>query len=298
MTEHPKAENLQQIRGIGPNTSKELQKVGVTSLVNLSKQTPENLVNLLGLSSKKLTTVQVWIEEAQRLLSTQKKKSAIKLPLQKHSRERYATFTLEILLDPRNYVRRTQVVHVQSGDKSHWPAWDSARLVQYVVHKAKIKLPNGKEKNPATAGLKPGPAEKMAATQVSKESIEKRQISKPPQEHQRERISLSVTDIQVIPISLKIQMQCVVRLTGLNALDITSHGAAIVVEVLGYNLSTAEVSVIYCWNGTLETNQLEYPLTLHFPTPKIGRYRLEVVAFIPEEDASAVQLGPVLTAIP
>lgn len=48
-------------------------------------------------------------------------------------REPYATFVVELLLDEHGSVRRTRVVHVQTGLEQRWPGWDGQRLVSLIL---------------------------------------------------------------------------------------------------------------------------------------------------------------------
>jgi hypothetical protein len=48
-------------------------------------------------------------------------------------RQAYETFVVELLLDEQRAVRRTRVVHVQSGTEERWAGWDEERLLQFLV---------------------------------------------------------------------------------------------------------------------------------------------------------------------
>ncbi len=45
---------------------------------------------------------------------------------------RYATFVVELLLDEHGNVRRTRVVHVQTGAEQRWAGWDQERLLVFL----------------------------------------------------------------------------------------------------------------------------------------------------------------------
>ena len=44
----------------------------------------------------------------------------------------YATFVVSLLLDKQGNVRRTRVVHVQTGDEQKWAGWDQERLLAFL----------------------------------------------------------------------------------------------------------------------------------------------------------------------
>lgn len=45
----------------------------------------------------------------------------------------YETFVVELLVDERRAVRRTRVVHVQSGAEERWAGWDRERLLRFLL---------------------------------------------------------------------------------------------------------------------------------------------------------------------
>jgi hypothetical protein len=44
----------------------------------------------------------------------------------------YATFVVELLLGQDGGVRRTRVVHVQTGAEQKWAGWDEERLLAFL----------------------------------------------------------------------------------------------------------------------------------------------------------------------
>jgi hypothetical protein len=55
----------------------------------------------------------------------------------------YDTFVVEFLRDERRQVRRTRVVHVQTGVEERWAGWDAARLLRFVVTHGDLSPPEG-----------------------------------------------------------------------------------------------------------------------------------------------------------
>jgi hypothetical protein len=53
-------------------------------------------------------------------------------PGQPADRQHYSTFVVELLLDEHNDVRRTRVVHVQTGIEKKWAGWDEERLLAFL----------------------------------------------------------------------------------------------------------------------------------------------------------------------
>jgi hypothetical protein len=56
-------------------------------------------------------------------------------------RQEYETFVVELLVDDERVVRRTRMVHVQTGTEERWAGWDEARLVRFVATHADLTLP-------------------------------------------------------------------------------------------------------------------------------------------------------------
>ncbi|BCX05728.1 MAG: hypothetical protein KatS3mg053_3666 [Candidatus Roseilinea sp.] len=50
--------------------------------------------------------------------------------------QRYATFTLELLLNEDDIVRRTRVAHVQSGEEQSWAGWDDVSVIAFITERA------------------------------------------------------------------------------------------------------------------------------------------------------------------
>jgi hypothetical protein len=57
--------------------------------------------------------------------------------------QRYETFVIEILKDERRRVRRTRVVHVQTGVEDRWAGWDEELLLRFVVTNGDLSPPEG-----------------------------------------------------------------------------------------------------------------------------------------------------------
>lgn len=56
-------------------------------------------------------------------------------------RQGYETFVVELLVDEHRVVRRTRVVHVQTGAEERWAGWDRERLLRFVVTLPDLHVP-------------------------------------------------------------------------------------------------------------------------------------------------------------
>jgi helix-hairpin-helix protein len=288
---HPsRQDDLQRIKGIGPIIERQLLKAGINSFASLAKQTPNSLADLVPDLSPKQLRIQDWIDQAKKLLPRNSDKSIKHNSLTIPSQQRYATFNLELLLDRSNRVRRTQIVHVQSGEKNQWAAWDEARLTSYIAQQSHIKLPTQKK-----------------VSQVELRTLESSGEAQPPlptpEADRSPAIDISPFSIllnkaKLLPQTTQIHVEIEFELTGPKATDIASRHTRFCVEIVACDLITARAAVITSVDGMLQTDQLRYCLSLEFRPPGVGRYQLEIITFLPDEDAIAIQLGPILTVIP
>jgi len=132
-------DDFKLINGIGPGIEKRLHSAGILTYAQLAELTPEQVVqrlgNLIGLTSKRVLE-QEWIEQARQLETAASSKSS----LDRSGRQHYATFTVELLLDEDNDVRRTRIVYIQAEKEVTWVGWDQAKLVDFIVENGELDL--------------------------------------------------------------------------------------------------------------------------------------------------------------
>jgi hypothetical protein len=78
------------------------------------------------------------------------------------NRQHYATFTVELLLDEDNEVRRTRVAYIQGGNEDAWAGWEERRIVRFITQHAAPRLPVAEtaQVSPAAArAAAPAPAD-------------------------------------------------------------------------------------------------------------------------------------------
>lgn len=72
--------------------------------------------------------------------------ATLRLPVELDSpavdQQPYETFVVELLVDEDRAVRRTRVVHVQTGAEERWAGWDGERLLGFVVTNGSVDLVN------------------------------------------------------------------------------------------------------------------------------------------------------------
>jgi hypothetical protein len=118
------------IHGIGPGVESRLHSRGVLTFAQLAALAPAEIAALLadlsGLSAERIVK-QDWVGQARELVP----EVILAAEPEPESRQRYATFTVELLLDDDD-VRRTRIVHIQQEREESWAQWDEARLLSFI----------------------------------------------------------------------------------------------------------------------------------------------------------------------
>jgi hypothetical protein len=172
----PGADDLKRIQGIGPGIENRLHSAGILTYAQLAAMSLDDILmsvgNLAGLSAE-LIAKKGWIDRAREL-------AAQKAPTEQYthkdepeateshsgaaiaeSRQHYATFKVELLLDENGDVRGTRVAHIQSGLKENWGGWEESRLVRFFVRCAEVQLPKAE---PALSIANPEPVLQLNST--------------------------------------------------------------------------------------------------------------------------------------
>jgi hypothetical protein len=168
--EQTEIDNFQLVRGIGPGIEQRLHSAGIRTFAELAALAPQNIAalvtNVAGLSAERIVKL-AWIEQA-RTLAAEHAAPIPQAASPDHAQELDAaaqrqhleTFTVELLLDEENHVRRTSLVHIQEWKKESWAGWDEHRLVRFLVERAELPIetkdvstPDQPEPPPAVATL-------------------------------------------------------------------------------------------------------------------------------------------------
>jgi hypothetical protein len=144
-----KADDFILINGIGPALAARLHKAGIRTYAQLGSQSAVELAaRVSGLSAKQIAR-QDWIGQARKLARKKAhpqagKKATVRPMIRQH----YENFTVEFLLDGKNTLRRTRVIHIQSGDADTWAGWESQQLIGFLARHAGIQVPQSKAQTP------------------------------------------------------------------------------------------------------------------------------------------------------
>jgi len=186
------ADDFTKINRIRPSIAQRLYDAGILTFERLGELSPDEIMGRIGKQvglSATLIEREDWIGQARALAeasSSRTPASAEATPVQHvqvpavepsflgvpELRQRYATFTFELLLGPDGEVRRTRVAHIQSTEQTEprpkwdktWPGWDPARMVGFIAQQANLSQGEKDAATtvapPASAPTKPTPPER------------------------------------------------------------------------------------------------------------------------------------------
>lgn len=158
-------DDLKLIRGIGPAIEKRLREAGILSYEQLYLKSPEELAaifsDMTGLSAERIFK-QDWTGQALDL--AQKHPKILPETDYPNNGQHYAVFTVELLLDNANAVRRTRVVHAQSQKEGMWAGWNTDRLQNFFTDNLVLWIPQAHREDVA---IEDPEANRMPASPVT-----------------------------------------------------------------------------------------------------------------------------------
>lgn len=247
-------DDLKQIRGIGPIMEQRLHRAGILTFAQLANMSTENLAELFsdmpGLSAERIAE-KGWGMQARLLME-----KAVKIdnPVSEDQHHYSAVFSVDLLLDNQNRVRRTHILHVQSKKEDSWADWDQERLAAFIFKNATIR--STPKSNPIDE-TQTKPAELAGDLNISKVEIQ--------------TLSGKVThwDINVNePFAIRLLLN----------MDKTSVAPGTPLQyqsqVYVKNLTDGKHHNVGEARGMAEANNL-FPLTVHCQALPQGSYRLE-----------------------
>lgn len=163
-----RANDLRLINGIGPVLARRLKLAGIRSFAQLAASSPAQIAKLIaGVSATQVLRCG-WIEQANKLAqafdesASETIRTTIRPPQRRTradnrktshrhhaateqidintSHQHYATFTVQLLLNDDDSIRRMRAVHVQSGAELIYAGWDEARLITFMIQHIKLHL--------------------------------------------------------------------------------------------------------------------------------------------------------------
>ncbi|HWQ13537.1 MAG TPA: proprotein convertase P-domain-containing protein [Roseiflexaceae bacterium] len=280
--EAARADDFKLIKGIGPGIERALHQAGIRTYAQLASSTPEEIAGLVGhisgMSAERIAR-QDWLGKA-RELARQAAPAQATAPAPPtevpESRQHYATFTVELLLDESGDVRRTRVVHVQENQQDTWPGWQDGRLVRFFIERSALRKPGTDA--PAFPELAGGWGEQSSELTVEAGELMLEEAAAAGEVRLRARLGFHIG--------------------GQNAGRLAEARATYFVHVLAYIFESGQTNVLASTQGRFVPQQAEYQTVLEFAPPEVGRYQILATVVMPEERSVGVSVGPVLRVEP
>lgn len=257
-------DDLTQIHGVSQAMEHKLNQAGIFTFAQLAGMSTEKLTVLFshmrGWSAEKEKDL---IIQAQELMET---KAMAGDPPSNDNTQYLAQFSVDLLLDNQKRVRRTHIIHAQSGTPDSWAEWNQDRLADFILKNAMIK-----------------------PDQMHTETVETKPILKNPRENAKQAkkkeiagdLNISEVEIQtksgtVTHWLVKAEERFAIRLTLDMSKALVSPDTVLKyqTEVYVKNLSDGKRHSIGENKGTLTSRNL-LPLTINCTALPQGSYRLE-----------------------
>lgn len=318
-------DDFKLIKGIGPAIESRLHSAGILTFAQLAAQSPAAVAELIPSLSAKRIVRQGWIRRARKLALKGTPARADKKAAASPGRQRYATFTVELLLDEGNLVRRTRVTHIQDGNEAIWAGWEDARLLSFFIEHAELRL--AEPAPPLIETVKPVAA--SAADAVSPETpgdlagnnlelpvetgVTEAQTAPPTDAHtaleSKADLQLEVGNMWLDEVPAgwqagrpapmkRLRAQINFQLSGTATGRAATYSLRCFTQILACDLATSQTTVLAADQHQLRSSLPDNKTILEFALPEVGRYQLLGMVLLPDIDIVGVTLGPLLNVIP
>ena len=291
-----KGDDFSCIKGIGLATQKHLHDAGILTFAQLGATSPKEIANLVTGRSAKHIIKENWIDQARKLaqmtppLQTQSSEAVREL------RQHYATFTVELLLDEDNSVRRTRAAYVQDKTEETWVGWEKSRLADFFVRGAGLKIPLSKSSPPEEPISKLKSAVLMETIASPARTLKTSQGKSLPNSEPKDSFSgvLRASQLETIPLDSKMPQQIAHANEAFNVhilLDLTEVKATpskplnCAVTIWAKKLGKGERQIIGEQQSTFMPVE-KIPRAVESTIPSPGIYRLEALVTLTPESIS------------
>lgn len=139
-------DDFRLIKGIGSALTERLHGAGIQTYNELASMSPSQIAEKVGGLSAKQISKQDWIGQARKLAAKQLHTKTDRKETPKRTiRQHYENFTIEFLMDDKKIMRRTRVVHIQSGDADTWVGWEADQLISFLTRHSGTQSQEGKK---------------------------------------------------------------------------------------------------------------------------------------------------------
>jgi hypothetical protein len=289
-------DDFQQIKGIGPSIAQALHASSVHRYADLVNYTPEELVNLLSPKVAFITIQRIerdnWLEQARALAATQgegdESSDANELPSAapglintsgaanhiKHPAaswreiaDFFVSFGHEV--DPQGDLRLVTRVHHSQADRfEQWQGVATEQLILWMLTQARL----------TDTEVEYQPPEPQYEVRLKSP-----ELAPPEEEAQIEISDLWISQVEApttvdgVPQSGRLRLVSKVTLTGPDAIHLTYERNPYNIQVYLVDTETNQSNCTSIYNSQLAPEELSYEIQQDFPTPKRGRYQVNVI---------------------
>ncbi|GIK40002.1 MAG: hypothetical protein BroJett011_38350 [Chloroflexota bacterium] len=275
----PTGDDFKVITGVGPGIEHRLHQAGIQTFAQLAALAPTEIAalvsDLAGMSAERIAK-QDWTGQARKLIPESAEigpQSGETLP---RAHQHYATFTIELLLDEDNNVRRTRIAHIQDKDEDTWAGWAGTRIVGFITRRAALRLSESEPVSVSAVIAEPPSVATRVAEPSPTLATSASPVSSSLRLHQLETVPVDVTGpCSILHYGQPFNMHLTLDLTGVAMLSDGSltYSAAIYAK----NLNDGSTHIVGETQGAITS---EEKLTINMAGIPLGRgaYRLEAVA--------------------
>lgn len=175
-------DNFRRIQGISRSIERRLHEEGILTYTNLASLKPQAISAILGdlngVNSERIMK-ENWLEQARGLssrrgsASAESEKDAVrKKNLPSTKVKGLTSFVVELLLGEEGQVKRTKVLHVDTGGEETWEEWQEQRLLDFFVTRAELCQPAAEIDMPTAMAVEHRPEATMSPEAIPADMIE------------------------------------------------------------------------------------------------------------------------------
>ena len=203
-----------------------------------------------------------------------------------------------------NIAWQTRAYHEEADGRATWPGMADDALMEWMRSRAGLPAKASVREPIAATPLAEPPAvvpTEALALQSPAELAPPASIAELPGDL---RVALDDMELEEILIeqqvgepepARRLRAQIAIHLAGAGAHLAAADQSPYAVQVLSYELASGNITILASDQQELRPELLDYTTAIDFDVPQVGNYQLLGTVLLPNEQAAAVTLGPLLT---
>src|SRR6266511_2310855 len=174
LSEEP-SDDLTRIPDLSPATGERLRRAGVRTYADLAASPPQEIARITRRSPQRVAELD-WVGHARRLATGSPAGVDSAEATTEEDRQHYESFTVRLLLEDDNAVRRLSVKHTRTLHEEVWNGWEAAKLVDFIAEQADVRTESAPQSKPAATASAlvsaPGAETPRRRTQLQVKEVE------------------------------------------------------------------------------------------------------------------------------